>query len=761
MPRQPTANETTKVSRFTRQLLAINADINLALRGTKHLDIDTINTVIDRLNTYLAEETDEVLCNGPYMHCLLEQCARYNRYIGQYQLGEDIFVNKGPQELHAIESEDYALSPASGFIVTTQRNLERFRPPHVAQSSKGNLFFYCEADAQTYIQRYKDANAKLVVETQSSNVQSKLSLFSKKITKLDATKQLIESKHSYFSAATAQHHSESKESYRAFHYAVQQGQWLADSMLKHWNGTDAFYRVPKRYTEDEPPRVTHIGHATALFEAGPFKLVTDPVHYQSGTKGLLGAGGKVLYPRNTDPALMPTQYPDVQAVWISHNHYDHLCEKSLKESFTPNTLFIVPEGDKHLLQQWGFKHIIELGRWNEQVDIKDLDSDAVLKIHSIPAYHASNRSLDDTMQSSYMGCILEYVAKNGKRTCVYITGDTAVLDAEHFEQLDTFLKTNELRIDMACLAAGPDRPRSLMALSHQSSADAIALHVRLMMSNLRKNTSCELNQLIEKAPQSIAYHQGCFRLGLLRYHDAAKTLNRLLSVLLNHESLHPDKNSVTDFLAQIASPTYKNIHFTMMADFEREAMCTLLNLVSELKIDDEDGFGGTHPIRVSEVASLIAATYRLPKIGDVLNAELNPATLAQKDTPWSENELLQNLFNLTGQRFPTTHDMFIHAVWTYINTEGNLKTQKKLLAHIDTVTFKEACIAIDKNAGTFKRARQLNALLCELYDEIHEGQRFDETLNTDMRFECLLLAVAHAAQHTDEILLSGQAEMLY
>ena len=193
----------------------------------------------------------------------------------------------------------------------------------------------------------------------------------------------------------------------------------------------------------------------------PLNICVDPVHYQTGTgtdlySSVVHFGGKVFYPRQTEAAFGTDAYPQVNIVALSHNHFDHMCELSLKEAFSnTNTVFIVPIGDAKYMAKFGFDNIIEIGSWNDVVDIELCDKKGNIsryQILSFPAKHSSCRSPHDFYESLYMGYLLRDLSKD---QLIVITGDTAVLDKEHFDQLEDHLLKDGLSISSACIAHGP------------------------------------------------------------------------------------------------------------------------------------------------------------------------------------------------------------------------------------------------------------------------------------------------------------------
>ncbi len=75
-------------------------------------------------------------------------------------------------------------------------------------------------------------------------------------------------------------------------------------------------------------KVTSIGHATTLIELGDFRLLTDPV-FSSKIGVSLGAW-VIGTPRLQPPALQVEDLPPIDAVLLSHAHFDHADKPSLK-----------------------------------------------------------------------------------------------------------------------------------------------------------------------------------------------------------------------------------------------------------------------------------------------------------------------------------------------------------------------------------------------------------------------------------------------
>jgi L-ascorbate metabolism protein UlaG (beta-lactamase superfamily) len=114
--------------------------------------------------------------------------------------------------------------------------------------------------------------------------------------------------------------------------------------------------------------------------------------------------------------------PKVDAVLISHDHYDHLDYQTVVELAKQDPLFVVPLGVGAHLEYWGIdpKRIRELDWWQETALGK-------LRLVATPARHFSGRGLgaDATLWSGW--------AMIGAERRAYYSGDTAMF--EGFQQI--------------------------------------------------------------------------------------------------------------------------------------------------------------------------------------------------------------------------------------------------------------------------------------------------------------------------------------
>ena len=175
---------------------------------------------------------------------------------------------------------------------------------------------------------------------------------------------------------------------------------------------------PERFLS--PPatglRVTWLGHSTILIEIDGHRILTDPMWGRHASPFSLTS-----LERFFPPPLALESLPQIDAVVISHDHYDHLDHRTILAMKDWSTTFIVPLGLGAHLVHWGVPEarIVELDWW-EQAQVRGL------KIVSTPARHASGRHLLDQNKKLWSG-----YAFIGEHHRVYFSGDTGMLPAFH------------------------------------------------------------------------------------------------------------------------------------------------------------------------------------------------------------------------------------------------------------------------------------------------------------------------------------------
>lgn len=160
-------------------------------------------------------------------------------------------------------------------------------------------------------------------------------------------------------------------------------------------------------------RVTWLGHSSLLVEIDGHRVLVDPM-WGPRSSPFSWAGPKRFFA----PPLALDALPDLDAVVISHDHYDHLDHRTALALNARGARFVVPLGVGAHLEHWGVpaSRIVELDWWQSET-IGDLTLTAT------PARHFSGRSLvlSDADQSLWAGW-----AMRGPVHRAYYSGDTAM-----------------------------------------------------------------------------------------------------------------------------------------------------------------------------------------------------------------------------------------------------------------------------------------------------------------------------------------------
>jgi L-ascorbate metabolism protein UlaG (beta-lactamase superfamily) len=143
-------------------------------------------------------------------------------------------------------------------------------------------------------------------------------------------------------------------------------------------------------------RVTWFGHSSLLIEIDGCRILTDPV-WSNRASFVPFAGPKRFYP----PSLPLASLPPLDAVLLSHDHYDHLDAPTIRRLAKQPVRFICSLGMSRHLESWGVKpgRIAELN-WGESERLP-----SGCEIIATPARHFSGRTLwgrNRTLWSSFV-----------------------------------------------------------------------------------------------------------------------------------------------------------------------------------------------------------------------------------------------------------------------------------------------------------------------------------------------------------------------
>ena len=241
------------------------------------------------------------------------------------------------------------------------------------------------------------------------------------------------------------------------------------------------------------PAITWIGHATALVQVGGSTVLTDPI-FSERASPLSFAGPK----RHVAPGIAIAELPHIDAVVISHNHYDHLDEASVRAlAAQPGgaPLFIVPLGIKAWLAGLGIEHAVELDWWQSA-------RDGAVEIVFTPAQHWSGRSLDDrmaTLWGSYAIFAPDFQ--------VWFAGDTAY--SKDFADIRQHFAARQgaRGFDLALIPIGAYEPRWFMRSQHVDPDEAVQIHRDLLAERsigIHWGTFELTDESLDEPPQALA-----------------------------------------------------------------------------------------------------------------------------------------------------------------------------------------------------------------------------------------------------------------
>lgn len=220
------------------------------------------------------------------------------------------------------------------------------------------------------------------------------------------------------------------------------------------------------------PTLTWIGHATFLLQLGGLNILTD-AHFSERASPVQFAGPQRVVP----PAMRMAELPHIDAVVISHNHYDHLDRETVRhlaKQRAGSAHFFVPLGLKAWFAGQGIRAVTELDWWDEALHHG-------LRFMLTPVQHWSARTPWDRDKTLWGGWVIEH-----PRLRFFFTGDTGY--SHDFKDIGARLG----HVDLAAIPIGAYDPRWFMQVMHVNPEEAVKIHQDL------------------RARHSVAMHWGTF-----------------------------------------------------------------------------------------------------------------------------------------------------------------------------------------------------------------------------------------------------------
>jgi L-ascorbate metabolism protein UlaG (beta-lactamase superfamily) len=276
---------------------------------------------------------------------------------------------------------------------------------------------------------------------------------------------------------------------------MMRGVWLATT--RHWlfGSEERAPRCPLALFDGadvlmQPPRsglrVTWLGHSTTLIELDGAVILTDPTWSRRASPSSW-VGPARFHP----PPLRLENLPHVDAVVISHEHYDHLDMATVRSLAARGVPFHVPLGIGAHLRAWKVppQQIVEHDWWQDSLV-------AGVRLVSTPARHFNGRGMPGRLGALWTSWSLV-----GPRHRVFFSGDTGL--TENLRQI----AAREGPFDLALLEIGQWDPSwGDIHLGPEGALEALE-----RLGN----------------PPLLPIHWATFQLGMHAWSEPAETLTRL------------------------------------------------------------------------------------------------------------------------------------------------------------------------------------------------------------------------------------------
>jgi L-ascorbate metabolism protein UlaG (beta-lactamase superfamily) len=202
-------------------------------------------------------------------------------------------------------------------------------------------------------------------------------------------------------------------------------------------------------------RVTFINHATVLIQMHGINILTDPT-WSERASPVSWAGPK----RVRAPGIRFEDLPPIDAVLLSHNHYDHMDLATLQKlhaAFKP--VIFTGLGNASYLAERGVPGAVDMDWWDKKA------GPGGLNVHFVPAQHFSARSFTDRNRTLWGGLVID--APDGR---LFFAGDSGY--GPHFREIGERLGP----FRFALIPIGAYEPRWFMKMAHVNPEEAVRAH---------------------------------------------------------------------------------------------------------------------------------------------------------------------------------------------------------------------------------------------------------------------------------------------
>jgi L-ascorbate metabolism protein UlaG (beta-lactamase superfamily) len=221
---------------------------------------------------------------------------------------------------------------------------------------------------------------------------------------------------------------------------------------------------------DKPPksvengiRVTLVGHASYLIQTGGLNILQDPV-WSERCSPVSFAGPK----RANAPGITLADLPKIDAILVTHNHYDHMDVVTIGKiarAFSPK--IIVPLANDAILSaaDADLAPLVSAQDWGQSVPLSDK-----VRVTLEPSLHWSARGVTDRFMALWGNFVIEGPAGN-----IYACGDTGYDEDSIFPRM----KAKYGGFRLALLPIGAYEPRWFMKEQHMNPEEAVKVFQEL------------------------------------------------------------------------------------------------------------------------------------------------------------------------------------------------------------------------------------------------------------------------------------------
>jgi len=212
---------------------------------------------------------------------------------------------------------------------------------------------------------------------------------------------------------------------------------------------------PPRRVEGRSLRISFVGHASLLLQTAGLNLLLDPV-WSERVSPVSFVGPR----RVNDPGIAFEALPPIDAVLVSHCHYDHLDLRTLSQlAAVHRPRVITPLGNDTIMRDYDVAIAAAPHDWGDRVT---LPGGAAVTL--VPVQHWSARGVTDRNKALWAGFVIETAAGR-----IFHVGDSGYGSGHHFRSA----RERHGPFRLAILPIGAYEPRWFMRDQHLNPADAV------------------------------------------------------------------------------------------------------------------------------------------------------------------------------------------------------------------------------------------------------------------------------------------------